>query len=312
MAERNDRDQHQPDRSERGAAALPGDERRVGCRGLRSRCRTHSSGSRTPERSPGARRLPRAAAAPVPAVRRRATHEVTEGSSVRTTRFRSRSTSEWAGLRAGWDGRLSYTWSRHQGQPVGGKQHLPDPDTPQNNYDLNAEDRVEHLQLAAPDHPGADRQDPSPADGGSLSIAPGWRMERVGDRGDGERCAAQRRAQLRRVGANLGSARRSSAPQSFPGDPNTDGSDDERVSPSRADHPARFFDGGCVHEPRRWAPTATRLVPTVMPGGPVPGRTSTSSLPKDTRFGSQTGQIGFEIEWTNTAKFRGIDSKKMR
>ena len=189
----------------RGRTA-PGTRRRCA-----RRCPTRSSAS--PGRASSARSRDDSggpAAASVPAVRRRlqVSRRPTGGRRqyhAATFVLDKRATGRWGG-------RFSYTLEPDEGQPVRAGQHLPDA------YRDAAEQlrpgcRIRHqqLRLAAPDHPGADRQVPGLEQQQRRRPAAARRVERISRRRAGQRLAAQRGAQHRRVRREPGALRRPAA-----------------------------------------------------------------------------------------------------
>ena len=95
------------------------------------------------------------------------------------------------------------------------------------------------------------------------------------------------------------------------GDPNTSGSDADRVS--SADHPdARWFNAGAFQNPGAGA-VWHRAAHQSATHATSSGRISISSIAKDTRFGgNHTAQIRFEIlNLTNTREVQRVVGRKL-
>jgi hypothetical protein len=210
----------------------------------------------------------------------------------------------------GWGGRLSYTFSRTMDNQFGQDNvYQRREPTPQNNYDLDAEYSVSnfdspHRIILAPIYVM-----PSPAAKGTPKylLLGGWTASAVVELVSG--------APLNAVlsggasDANLGLFGGRQRPNLI-GDPNTPGSDEDRVG--SAAHPdARFF-------------TSTAFA---NPGAGVYGNAPRTDgdaryqfrknidlvLAKQTPFArNQSGEIRFEfINLTNTPKFNGIDNNQI-
>ncbi|HXI30714.1 MAG TPA: TonB-dependent receptor [Vicinamibacterales bacterium] len=210
----------------------------------------------------------------------------------------------------GWGGRLSYTFSKTMDNQFGQDNvYQTRTATPQNNYDLDSEYSVSnfdspHRIILAPIV-----MLPSPAKSSSASylLLGGWNLSAVVELVSG--------APLNAVlsggasDANLGLFGGRQRPN-LVGDPNTTGSDQDRVS--SAVHPdARFFNASAFTNP----------------GAGVYGNAPRTDgdaryqfrknidlvLAKETRFaGNQSGEIRFEIlNLTNTPKFNGVDSNQI-
>jgi hypothetical protein len=205
----------------------------------------------------------------------------------------------------GWGGRLSYTFSRTMDNQFGQDNvYQTRQNTPQNNYDLDAEYSVSnfdspHRIILAPIV-----QLPSPAGGSARALLGGWNLSATVELVSG--------APLNAVlsggasDANLGLLGGRQRPNLI-GDPNTSGSDDDRVS--SALHPdARFFLSSAYANPG-----AGRYGTAPRTNGDARYQFRKNVdlvVAKQTRFaGSQSGEIRFEIlNLTNTAKFNGVDN----
>ncbi|PYR58975.1 MAG: hypothetical protein DMF91_15930, partial [Acidobacteria bacterium] len=232
-------------------------------------------------------------------------HESTAGSkrqyNALSVELEKRTSLSW------WGGRFSYTYSVSKDNQWGESNvYASRQNAPQNNYDLAAEYSYSiydspHRIVLAPIV-----RLPSPADQHSMAyaLAGGWSASAIVELVSGAPLNATLSAGA--SDANLGLFGGRQRPN-LAGDPNTAGSDEDRVS--NAAHPdARFFSAGAFTNPG------------VGQYGNAP-RTDGSAryqfrknidfvLSKGTRFaGTQVGEIRFEIlNLTNTAKFNGIDS----
>jgi hypothetical protein len=205
----------------------------------------------------------------------------------------------------GWGGRLSYTFSRTMDNQFGQDNvYQTRTQTPQNNYDLAAEYSVSnfdspHRIILAPIV-----QLPSPAGGSARALLGGWNLSATIELVSG--------APLNAVlsggasDANLGLLGGRQRPN-LTGNPNTSGSDDDRVS--SALHPdARFFLSSAFANP---GAGQYGNAPRTIGDARYQFRKNVDLvLAKATRFaGNQSGEIRFELlNLTNTAKFNGIDS----
>jgi hypothetical protein len=206
-----------------------------------------------------------------------------------------------------WGGRLSYTLSRLEDNQFGESSTYQERTaTPQNNYDLDAEYGISHFDsphriiLA----PIVKFPEPASSNGAARWLLGGWNASAVIELVSGSPLNAVMSTGL--SDANLGLFGGRQRPN-LTGDPNTSGSDNDRVA--SADNPnAVYFNSSAFTNPG-----AGRY-------GDAP-RTDGSAryqfrknidlvLAKDTRFArTHSGQIRFEIlNLTNTAKFRGVDS----
>ena len=173
---------------------------------------------------------------------------------------------------------------------------------PQNNYDLDAEYGDQHLQLAAPDHPGADRPVAEPEDDSSLAyaLAGGWNASAIVELVSG--VAAERGAQQRHVGRQPGAVRRPAAAEPHRRSEHDGQRRGSRVvggAPRRA-----VLQRGRLREPGRRASTATRRERSTR-AEPVPQEHRSRALEGHAiGHGQPVGEIRFEIlNLTNTAKF---------
>jgi len=210
----------------------------------------------------------------------------------------------------GWGGRLSYTFSRTMDNQFGQDNvYQTRTATPQNNYDLDAEYAVSnfdspHRIVLAPIV-----MLPAPANRGSAAYAllGGWNLSAVVELVSGAPLNAVLSGGV--SDANLGLFGGRQRPNLI-GDPNTSGSDDDRVS--SAAHPdARFFGSGAFANP---GAGQYGNAPRTDGDARYQFRKNVDLvLAKDTRFaGNQTGEIRFEIlNLTNTAKFNGIDNNQI-
>ncbi len=253
-------DQHQPDRSGGRARGVPGAERDLERGGAaRHRCPTRSSAFRAPASSA---RAPTIQAGqllrPFPQFGDVYAFEVTEGGRRQyhaATFVLDKRTTGW------WGGRFSYTLSQTEGQPVRAGQHLPDA------HGHAAEQlrpgcrvRRQQLRLAAPDHPGADRQVPRLEQQQRRGQVAAQRLERLGGRRAGQRLAAERRAQRRASRLQPGPPRRPAAAQSHRRSEHRRAATTIAWSTAGNDD-ARYFDGARLRESRAPDSTATRRAP---------------------------------------------------
>jgi hypothetical protein len=207
----------------------------------------------------------------------------------------------------GWGGRLSYTFSRTMDNQFGQDNvYQTRTATPQNNYDLDAEYSVSnfdspHRIILAPILvlPG-----PANQSAAARALLGGWTLSTVIEMVSG--------APLNTVltagasDANLGLFGGRQRPNLI-GDPNTTGSDADRVS--TAAHPdATFFTSAAFANPG--AGTYGNAPRTDGDARYQFRKNVDLVLAKQARFAAnQSGEIRFEIlNLTNTAKFNGIDS----
>jgi hypothetical protein len=206
-----------------------------------------------------------------------------------------------------WGGRLSYTWSRTEDNQFGqGTTYQTRTAVPQNAYDLDAEyglsnfDAPHHIVLA----PIFNFPNSNSSNAAVRMLLSGWNASSVVELVSGSPLNA-----VLSTGAsttNLGLLGGQQRPNLI-GDPNTSGSDDDRVA--SADHAtALYFNSGAFANPGAGQyGTAAR---TIGDARYQFRKNIDLVLTKATRFaGTQTGEIRFELlNLTNTAKFRGIDS----
>jgi trimeric autotransporter adhesin len=205
-----------------------------------------------------------------------------------------------------WGGRLSYTFSQTKdNQFAESNGYAWRTATPQNNYDLAAEYSTSiydspHRIILAPLV-----RFPSPKNQNSLAytLAGGWNASAVIEAVSGGPLTAVMSSGT--SDANLGLFGGRQRPNLI-GDPNTTGSDDDRVA-SAAHASARYFNSTAFKDP---GVGAYGNAPRTDPDARFQFRKNVDLvLSKDTKFaGNQIGQIRFEIlNLTNTAKF-GNDS----
>jgi hypothetical protein len=206
-----------------------------------------------------------------------------------------------------WGGRLSYTWSKTKDNQFGeSNTYVVNTRTPQNNYDVDAEYSTSiydspHRIILAPIV-----NLPSPADRNSLAyaLAGGWNASAIVELVSGGPLNAVLSSGA--SDANLGLFGGRQRPDLI-GDPNTSGSDQDRVA--SAAHPdARFFNSLAFANPGvgRYG-----NAPRTIDSARYQFRKNVDFvLSKDTRFaGNQIGEIRFEIlNLTNTAKFGNLPS----
>jgi trimeric autotransporter adhesin len=208
-----------------------------------------------------------------------------------------------------WGGRFSYTLSRTKDNQFGESSTFQTRTAlPQNNYDLDAEYGISHF-----DSPHRIILAPIvkiPNSGGSRMaqlFRDGWNLSAVVELVSGSPLNAVMSAGA--SAANLGLLGGRQRPN-LTGDPNTSGSDDERVVTE--DTPAaRYFNSGAFANPG--AGRYGDAPRTVGDARYQFRRNIDLVVAKDTTlFGTHTGQVRFEIlNLTNTAKFRGIDSNSV-
>ena len=202
---------------------------------------------------------------------------------------------------ARWGGRYSYTFSRTRDNQFGeSSTYLTRTATPQNNYDLDAEYGVSHF-----DSPHRIILAPIFRFGNSANLlAGGWSASAIVELVSGSPLNAVLSAGTSTNNLGLFGGRQR---PNLVGDPNTSGSDNDRVA--TADQPsARFFNAGAFANPG-----AGRFgdAPRSIGDARYQFRKNLDVVvTKDTRFaGNQSAQVRFEIlNLTNTAKFRGIDN----
>jgi hypothetical protein len=200
-----------------------------------------------------------------------------------------------------WGGRMSYTWSSTKDNQFGqDNTYLTRTALPQNNYDLDAEYGVSyfdspHRIILAPIFRFPD--------GGNV-LTRGWNASTVVELVSGAPLNAVLSAGAST--ANLGLFGGRQRPN-LTGDPNTSGSDNDRVV-FEGQTDARYFSTSAFASP---GPGAFGNAPRAIGDARYQFRKNIDLvIAKDTRIGgSHTAQVRFEIlNLTNTAKFRGIDS----
>jgi hypothetical protein len=208
-----------------------------------------------------------------------------------------------------WGGRFSYTYSRTEDNQFGqSTTYQTRTATPQNNYDLDAEyglsnfDTPHHIVFA----PIVKFPDSHSSNATARMLLSGWNASSVIEMVSGSPLNAvlSGGASTANLGL-LGGAQR----PNLTGDPNTTGSDDDRVS--SADHTAaRYFNSGAFVNPG-----AGQYGTAARTNGDARYQFRKNIdlvVSKDMRFSGKSGQIRFEIlNLTNTAKFRGIDSNSI-
>jgi hypothetical protein len=208
-----------------------------------------------------------------------------------------------------WGGRFSYTFSRTEDNQIGqGSTYSTVTRLPQNNYDLDAEyglsnfDTPHHIVFA----PIVKFPDSHSSNGAVRMLLSGWNASSVVELVSGSPLNAvlSGGASTSNLGL-LGGVQR----PNLIGDPNTTGSDDDRVA--SADHlSALYFNSGAFTNPG-----AGQYGTAARTNGDARYQFRKNIdlvVSKDMRFGSKSGQIRFEIlNLTNTAKFRGIDSNSI-
>ncbi len=203
--------------------------------------------------------------------------------------------------RGWWGGRYSYTWSRLEDNQFGeDSAYQTRTAVPQNAYDLDAEYAISnfdspHRIVLAPIV-----RFPTPATGSGRWLG-GWTVSAIVELVSGSPLNAVMSEGT--SDANLGLFGGRQRPNAT-GDPNTSGSDADRVS--SADHPdARWFNAGAFQNPG-----AGRYGTAARTDGDSRYQFRKNLdlvIAKDTRIGgSQTAQVRFEIlNLTNTPKFNG-------
>jgi hypothetical protein len=203
-------------------------------------------------------------------------------------------------LRGWWGGRYSYTWSRLEDNQFGeDSAYQTRTATPQNVYDLDAEYSISnfdspHRLVLAPII-----RFPEPSS--NARLLGGWTASAIIELVSGSPLNAVMSEEI--SDANLGLFGGRQRPNAI-GDPNTSGSDEDRVS--SADHPdARWFNAAAFQNPG-----AGQFGNAARTSGDARYQFRTNVdlvVAKDTRFGAnQVAQIRFEIlNLTNTAKFNG-------
>jgi hypothetical protein len=203
---------------------------------------------------------------------------------------------------SGWGGRFSYTYSRSKDNQFGeSNTYSWRTDTPQNNYDLESEysysiyDSPHRLILA----PIVKLPSPKNQNSAANALAGGWTASAVVELVSGGPLNAVLSSGA--SDANLGLFGGRQRP-SLAGDPNTSGSDEDRVSDDA--HPdARFFNASAFANP---GVGQYGNAPRTIGNARFQFRKNVDFvLAKDTRLGgNHTAEIRFEIlNLTNTPKF---------
>ena len=209
-----------------------------------------------------------------------------------------------------WGGRFSYTLSRMKDNQFGQRStYQTRTATPQNNYDLDAEygisnfDSPHRIILA----PIFKFRDSSSSNAAARRLLSGWTASAVVELVSGSPLNAVLSTGLSDANLGLFGARQR---PNVSGEPNTTGSDNERVS--SADNPdATYFNAGAFANP---GAGQFGNAPRTNGDARYQFRKNIDLvLAKDTRFFStHSGEIRFELlNLTNTAKFRGIDSNSI-
>jgi trimeric autotransporter adhesin len=221
-------------------------------------------------------------------------HEATAGSKRQYHAASFRLDKRLSGSQNWWGGRFSYTWSRSKDNQFGeSNTYAWTTRLPQNNYDLDAEYATSiynspHRIILAPivRLPGK-------------GLAGGWNLSAVVEMVSGSPLNAVLSSGT--SDANLGLFGGRQRPNLI-GDPNTSGSDADRVA-SDAHPDARFFNAAAFANP---GPGQYGNSPRTIDSALNQFRKNIDLVvAKDTRFGGgQSGEIRFEIlNLTNTAKF---------
>jgi hypothetical protein len=227
-------------------------------------------------------------------------HEMTAGSKRQYHAASFRLDKRLAGSQNWWGGRFSYTWSSSKDNQFGeSNTYAWNTRLPQNNYDLEAEYATSiynspHRIILAPIV-----RLPGPAKGGlAYTLAGGWNASAVVELVSGSPLNAVLSSGT--SDANLGLFGGRQRPN-LTGDPNTSGSDADRVA-SGAHPDARFFNAAAFTNP---GPGQYGNAPHTIDSARNQFRKNIDLvLSKETKFGSQSGEVRFEIlNLTNTAKF---------
>ncbi len=229
-------------------------------------------------------------------------HESTEGSKRQYNAVSVQLDKRMSGRLNWFGGRYSYTWSNSKDNQWGESNvYAWRTNLPQNNYDLNAEYATSiynspHRIFLAPIV-----RLPSPKDQGSLTyaLAGGWNASAVVELVSGSPLNAVLSSGTSDADLGLFGGRQR---PNLVGDPNTSGSDADRVA--SAAHPdARFFNAAAFANP---GPGQFGNAPRTIDSALTQFRKNVDLVfSKDTRFaGNHVGEIRFEIlNLTNTPKF---------
>ncbi len=229
-------------------------------------------------------------------------HESTEGSKRQYNAVSFQLDKRLSGAQNWWGGRFSYTWSNSKDNQWGeSNTYAWRTNLPQNNYDLAAEYATSiynspHRIVLAPIV-----RLPGPANRNSLAytLAGGWTASAIVELVSGSPLNAV--VSSGTSDANLGLFGGQQRPNLI-GDPNTPGSDDERVS-TTVNPDVRYFSAAAFANPGVGQyGTAPRTIDSALNQF---RKNVDLVLAKDTPLGhGQTGEIRFEIlNLTNTAKF---------
>jgi hypothetical protein len=201
-----------------------------------------------------------------------------------------------------WGGRYSYTWSRIEDNQFGeSSAYQTRTAIPQNVYDLDAEYAISHFDSPHRIILAPIVRIPGPSSGAAATVLGGWTASAIVELVSGSPLNAVMSGGVST--ANLGLFGGRQRPN-LTGDPNTSGSDEDRVS--SADHPnARWFNSSAFQNPG-----AGRLGDASRTIGDARYQFRKNidlSVAKDFRFTSnQAAQVRFEIlNLTNTPKFDG-------
>jgi hypothetical protein len=204
-----------------------------------------------------------------------------------------------------WGGRYSYTYSQLKDSQFGqDNTYQTRTATAQNNYDLDAEYGLSHFDsphriilapiLRFPESSSSNRA--------ARMLLSGWNASAVVELVSGAPLNAVLSAGA--SDANLGLFGGRQRPN-LVGDANTSGSDNDRVA-SSGQPAARYFAANAFANPG--IGTFGNAARTIGDARYQFRKNLDLVIAKDTKFGSQTGQVRFEIlNLTNTPKFRGID-----
>jgi hypothetical protein len=229
-------------------------------------------------------------------------HETTDGSKRQYHAVSLKLDKRMSGRQSWWGGRYSYTWSRSKDNQFGESNvYAWNTRLPQNNYDLDAEYATSiynspHRIVLAPIV-----RLPSPRDTSGLKylFAGGWNASAIVEMVSGSPLNAVLSSGTSDINLGLFGGRQR---PNLTGDPNTSGSDADRVSSS--DHPdARYFNAAAFSNPGAGQyGNAPRTIDSALNQF---RRNIDLVMSKETRFaGSNIGEIRFEIlNLTNTAKF---------
>jgi hypothetical protein len=229
-------------------------------------------------------------------------HESTEGSKRQYNAVSVQLDKRLSGAQNWWGGRFSYTWSHSEDNQWGeSNTYAWRTNQPQNNYDLNAEYSTSiynspHRIILAPIV-----RLPGPSNKSSLAytVAGGWNLSSVVELVSGSPLNAVLSSGTSDADLGLFGGRQR---PNLIGDPNTPGSDEDRVA--SAAHPdVRYFNSAAFANP---GPGQYGNAPRTIDSALNQFRKNVDLVfTKDTRFaGGQSGEVRFEIlNLTNTPKF---------